>query len=369
MTTRPFVIVIDGASEGSTPRSGLDIADFVTRSGWDALALFQPAGRLTEAARSRGIHYAVAQAEGFRSGSFRDKVAAARAEIEALQPSVVYANSIAASAWAVAGRQIGAKVVVHAREFDDELMALTRSGATCFDLCGAADLVVVPHRSAVASLRRHLGYVPDSVIEIGSLADGAELAAQARQPVSAEWSFGRPYANSARSLITMWGTAGPSRGVDIFVAAARRLPDFDFLWIGPWTEEADHNLHSRGLEADKIANLYCTGACDNPYYFIASCSLFAATASNTNMTQLMEVAAMGKPILLFSESGEAAKVLGNGVYLLHGRPDTDRIVALLPKLLEGSGTGPSDDARVTVSADRQTALARLIEELKSRAIW
>jgi hypothetical protein len=83
----------------------------------------------------------------------------------------------------------------------------------------------------------------------------------------------------------------------------------------------------------------------------------------------MEVAALGKPILLFSESGDAAKVLGNGVYLLHGRPDTDRIVALLPKLLEGCGTGPSDDARVTASADRQTALARLIEELKRRAIW
>jgi hypothetical protein len=167
----------------------------------------------------------------------------------------------------------------------------------------------------------------------------------------------------------MWGTACLASGVDIFVAAAERLPDFDFLWIGPWTAEADRSLHSRGLEADKIANLYCTGACDNPYYFIGSCSLFAATASNMNMTQLMEVAALGKPILLFSESGEAAKVLGNAVYQFHGQPDTDRLVALLPKVLEGRGKGPSDDARATGGADRQTALAHLIEELKRRAIW
>lgn len=202
-----FVGVIHSGRGTAVPRVGLNIVQFITDARGQGLALFESDGPLVARARARGLPCRVVRRGGFASGIFRETVNAARAELEELQPAVLYANSCEASAWAVAGKQLGLKVILHFYELDRELKALLHAGATCIDVCAAADAVVVSGEAVISSLQRCLGYVPNDIIDVGVPLDGTEIAGSEKQEINAQWLYGRPYVRSARKLITMWGTA------------------------------------------------------------------------------------------------------------------------------------------------------------------
>jgi hypothetical protein len=296
-------------------------------------------------------------------------VNAARAELEQLQPAVLYANSSAASAWAVAGKQLGLKVILHFYELDRELKAVLHAGATCIDVCAAADAVVVSGDAVVSSLRRCLGYVPDNIIDVGAVFDGADIGERATQEVSVRWLFGRRHLRSGRKMVIMWGSACYRNGIDIFVEMARRLPEHDFLWIGAWTADANHALSASGVVPENLGNFYCTGEIDNPYPLIAISDLFVLTAREAeNPVDLMELATLNTQVVCFSESLEHWMVSPSAFYVLFGIPSVDRLVPFVSLCLEKNG-GIQGGRRASLPTPHsQTEFAHLLDELRRRTL-
>jgi hypothetical protein len=368
---RKFVGVIHSGASAAVSRSGLNITKVIADARGDGLVLFASDGPLVTTAKERALQCRVVRRGGFTSGIFRDAVNAASAELEELQPTVLYVNSCAASAWALAGKQLGLKVIFHVYELDRELVAQLHGGATCIDICAAADIVVVSDKAIVSSLRRCLGYVPEDVIDVGVLLDGAEIVARASlQAPPARWLFGRDYERSARKLVTMWGTACFRNGIDIFLEMARRLPAHDFLWIGAWTMDANETLSARGIIPQNFDNFYCAEEIDNPYPLISMADLFVLTTREAeNPFDLVELAALRTRIVCFSESLENWKVAPNAFYVLFGAPSVDRLVAFVSLCL-GSNAGISRGTGQVLFPRfyGQTNSAHLLDELRRRML-
>jgi len=365
-----FVGVIHSGEGGAVSRIGLKIIQFITSSLCGGLAIFGSDGLLVSSAKAKGICCRVAQHNGFGSGIFRDAVNAAKAELQDLRPAVLYANSVAASAWAVAGKQLGWKVIIHVYELDSELMMLLHAGVTCIDVCAVADGVVVSGEGVVSSLRRCLGYVPDVVVDAGVLFDDSEIGKRAKEEVCAPWLFGRRYVRSTRKLITMWGKACFRNGIDIFVEMAQALPEHDFLWIGTWTEDADHTLSANRVAADNLFNFFCTGKIDNPYPFIAMCDLFTLTARQTkNPTDLAELTVLNTPMVCFSASLDNWMVLPGAFYVLHGAPSVDRLIGFVSLAFAEDRIRAVIGPNPLLKHDTQAGLARLFEAMRTRNFW
>jgi hypothetical protein len=360
--------VASGAAN-ATSRVGLQIIKEIRDAAGIAAVLIGPQGPIAKLADAERIPYRLTRDPKFASGSFRDRVIAARCELEGLKASTVYATSAACSPWAVAAAQIGVKVILHVREFDDELMSLLKTGATCIDVCSAADVVIVSGGEVESSIRRCLGYVPHNVTDVGVLLDGAWIIEQAGHSAAARWLHGRPYLQSDRQLVVMQGIASSSNGVDIFAEMARQLPAYDFVWIGPWSEHADQELSRRGLSAASLANFYCTGEIDNPYPIVADSDLFALTARRAeNPLDIIELAALNVKIICFSRSMEAWKDLPRAFYILEGVPSVDRLTRAVSLILgeKRKARHPHFPSFPTVSA--QPGFRTLLNHLPTQAL-
>ena len=187
-----LVEIIHSARPADAPRIGLEIARWLKGNSEDVLLICQEDGPIVRAAREGGLRTLVA-GEPLSKSSFRERVAACRSTLEELDCTVVYVNSIAASAWAAAAKMLGAKVVLHAHELDRELRQLLQAGITCLDIGASADAVVVAADAVAKALGRTLGYLPFDVIDIGVFADPDEVRRKALQTVSPQWLFGRPF--------------------------------------------------------------------------------------------------------------------------------------------------------------------------------
>jgi hypothetical protein len=364
-----LVGVIHDGSASALNRAGLEIFRFIANARGAGLALFGSEGPMGRIAETRGVPYRVVRNSGFASGSFRDKVNAARGELGRLRPEMVYATSVACSPWVVAGKQLGAKVVLHVHELRRELMALLHSGATCIDVCAAADVVAVSGDAVASDLQRCLGFVPDDIIDVGVLLDDVEILRRVQQKFSARWHSGRQYAQSDRKLVVMWGAACHRNGIDIFVETARQMPAHDFLWIGAWTDEANRTALEKGFMSDNLDNFYCTGEVDNPYPLIAMCDLFVLTACEVDYpADLVELAALGIRTVCFSGSFDSWVLLPRAFYVLHGFPRADRLVKVISSMTwDDRKTWRQEHLRPPDFRDRG-GLAHLLGELKRRRI-
>jgi hypothetical protein len=362
---RNCIGVIHTGSSGAIARFGLAIADRIVNVSGTECVLFTSEPVIVAAAEAKGVPYRAVNSHAFASGSFRDKVDAARAELGKLLPATVYAGSMASSAWALAGRQLGVKVVLHAHEFERELVALLHSGATCIDVCAAADLIIVSGETVVSSLRRCVGYVPDQVVDVGPVLDGADIAEYAKQEVRPRWLYGKAYVRSARSLIAMWGVASEQNGVDVFVEMARLLPESDFLWIGAWTEHANRVLAGRGLTLESLHNFYCTGEIDNPYPLILMCDLLALTAREVESSaNLIELAALETQIVCFSDSFGSSAVLPSKFCILHGTPTGERFVKFIRLILRQDKVARQVISCTGPVIETKAGVARVVDELR-----
>jgi glycosyltransferase involved in cell wall biosynthesis len=364
-----LVAVLHSGSPSAISRVGLEIARFIANAQETGLVVFGSEGPISHIAETRGIPYRVARNSGFASGSFRHKVNAAKSELEQLRPAVVYATSVACSPWVIGGKHLGARTVLHVHELRRELIALLHSGATCIDVCAAADLVVVSGEAVASDLRRCLGYVPDDIFNAGVLLDCFLTAERARQEINPRWRYGRRYVRSDRKMVVMWGAACHRNGIDIFVELVQRLPEYDFIWIGAWTQEADDVLSVKGCSPSHQANFYCTGEIDNPYPLLAMCDLFVLTARQAeNPVDLMELAALNVRIVCFSRSIDSWMIMPQAFYVLHGDPNADRLVGFVSKFLGDQRETRKDGQLALPEFGNQIGFAHLFTELKRRRI-
>ena len=147
---------------------------------------------------------------------------ACRKTLEGLDCTVAYVNSIAASAWAVAAKMLGAKVVIHAHELDQDLRRLLLARITCLDIGVSADAVVVAADAVAKALGRTLGYLPSDVINIGVLLTPTRCAGRLRTRFRHNGCSADLLVRSQRKIIGMCGTGPPAQGRRPFHSGSRQ---------------------------------------------------------------------------------------------------------------------------------------------------
>ena len=328
-----FVGVIPGPSVAA--QIGFEIVASLNRAGAEATAIFVAAGPLSDRAKSEGMTYRIVSAADADSGSFRERVNGARAELEPLQPGVVYVNSVANSPWAVAAKQLGARVVLHAHELEWELGRLLNTGATCLDLCAAADLLVAAGGEVITSLQRKLGYLPDDVVNIGPIVDIAEIRDRSRQKWQAQWRYTRPFNPSSRGAVASYGAPLDQNGFDVFLETARLLPERDFLWLDNRTGERPQPIFDRGA-LEPPANFYY-GVIDNHYPLLAQSDLIVLIGREPrSRAEIVELAALNVPVIGFTQSLDDATGFLGAFHILHGKPDSSRLAMTIGKFEAGA---------------------------------
>lgn len=360
-----FIEILHSAKPTGAPRVGLEVALWLKEYFDDILLISQEDGPIVNLAQDGGLRTRIAE-EPLSKVPFRERVAACSKVLENLNCTVAYVNSIEASAWAVAAKMLGAKVVLHVHELEQSLKVLLRLGLTCHDICASADAVVVAANAAVGGLSRTLGYVPSDVVNIGVFTDPEVVRHKALQTVLPQWQFGRRFAKSSRKIIGMCGTACHRKGLDYFIRLAQRLQQFDFLWIGEWTDDARQTARSAGFENAFPENFYLTGHVDNPYPLMLMFDLFVLTSrEDPNPIVALEAMALGKPVVCFTQTGDTWRIGGDGLYAIHGKPNEDLLCATITKLMgEPMLRATVLPARLT----RMAVLSRLSEELGRRGL-
>ena len=126
-----------------------------------------------------------------------------------------------------------------------------------------------------------------------------------------------------RRVVAMSGFAQPRKGPDIFFDLARRLPRYDFLWIGPW-EPPDTTKNDPTVEryrSQPLDNFYVTGLTENPYAYLRGIDVFVLTArEDPNPLVVIEALLLGKKVVAFSRTGCSKVLLDRFGYVLSRRP-------------------------------------------------
>lgn len=99
------------------------------------------------------------------------------------------------------------------------------------------------------------------------------------------------------------GQVQPRKRVDVFIECAKKLPNYQFIWVGgvPFKEFASHYMHMARLIKKHPKNVIFTGVVDHEeaikYYFGADL-FFLPSMQETFGIVVVEAAAAGLPILL-----------------------------------------------------------------------
>ena len=336
-----IAVVCHEASLTGAPRIGFDVAASLAERHETTL-LVKRGGPLIDFPRYAGLR------DGYRcldtshevSGqTYRQRVDGARAVLEELAPDVLYVNSVASGDWCEAGARTGIPVALHTHETRDSLPGLLSSVCTPRVLRWT-DLLVGASRGALEDIEELTGTVVRRHFELGIFVDAdtvlEQSQAQVSPPVTAD---GMPLPDSGtteRPAVGMCGLAQPRKGADLFFEVARRLPDCDFVWIGPWAPpETDLNGATvERFRQERLPNFYVTGLVDNPYAHLHRIDAFVLTSrEDPNPLVIAEALLLDKAVLAFSGTGASAAALARFGYAFTGPPDADRIVAMLPRIL------------------------------------
>ena len=374
---RICVVCHEGSLTGA-PRIGFDIAAHLCERHEVTLLAKRsgPLADLPQYEKLRKSYRVLDTSHETCDETYRQRVASAQRLLAEARPDLLYVNSVSAGEWCEAGNRAGVPVVLHTHETRVSLPSLLSSVCTPRVL-GYADLLVGASRTAMEDLQALTSTRAAECFEFGICVDAAAVRAGAAQPVPAPVNA-RAEAlptDRQRPRIAMCGLAQPRKGADIFLAAAERAPQLDFVWIGPWSPpEADLNAktHER-FAALKLPNLYFTGLTDNPYAHLRQADCFVLTSrEDPNPLVVVEALLLGCKTVAFAETGASAELLNRFGYALSGAPDAERIADLLPRILAAPPGRWHEAAAESVHAavDSATKLARLEETLTAfHARW
>ena len=364
-------VVCHEASLTGAPRIGFDIALFLADSHEVSL-LVKSGGPLIDFPRYtnlRGSFRSLDTSHLLCDLTYKERVDHAMAILAELAPDVLYVNSIASGEWCEAGARAGVPVALHTHEIGNTLPGLLSHICTP-RILRWTDLLVGASQKAIDDVEILTGTSVKNHLNLGIFVDADTVLSQSELSVPGATNARRdPLEPSGRPLIGMCGLAQPRKGADIFFDLAVRLPQYDFLWIGPWAPpetELNDEPHEHFVLLER-PNFYTTGLTENPYAYLRLIDTFLLSSrEDPNPLVVAEALLLGKKVMAFSETGASTAILASFGYAFTGSPDAERIAAVLPTIMEeGDGAWRSKlTERVRASVDGTTKLGMLQEVLE-----
>ena len=334
-------VVCHEASLTGAPRIGFDIAAHLARAH-EVFLFAKKGGPLIDFSsyeHLRSSYRVLNTSHEVCDQTYRQRVAEAVRLLAELQPDLLYVNSVSAGEWCEAGKISGVAVVLHTHETRDSLPSLLSSVCTPRVL-RFVDLLIGASRTALEDIQGLTSTTVAKSIDIGIFVDAKVVRAGGEQaeraPVNARGES-LP-AGGARAAVAMCGLAQRRKGADIFLAVAERLPQYDFVWVGPWAPaETDLNGETyERFESLELENLYATGLTENPYAHLRRADAFLLTSrEDPNPLVVAEALLLGCKTVAFTGTGASAALLARLGYALNGAPSVERIVRMLPRVLAG----------------------------------
>ena len=369
-------VVCHEASLTGAPRIGFDLALFLAESH-EVHLVVKTGGPLLDQPRYVKLKSTCRNVNSFLSVCdlpYADRLERAVRILEEVRPDLLYVNSVAAGEWCEAGARVGAAVVLHTHEMRDSLPYLLSRVASP-RLLEWVDLLVGASRTTLDDLQEVTGVrFGGSMLDFGIFIDTEAVLAQGEMTPSPPVNARGGSPGGTRRMVAMCGHAQPRKGADIFFDLACRLPQYDFLWIGPW--EPPDTLHNddvvKRYRSRSLENFYVTGLTNNPFaYFRQVDALLLTSREDPNPLVVAEALLFGKKAIAFSETGDSKALLHRFGYVLSGAPDSERAAAILPAIVE-SENGPwlsrlAEDAKSEVDGTKKLAgLQDLLEDLVER---
>ena len=262
-------IVCHEASLTGAPRIGFDIALFLARTHEVHLLVkkdgplidFPQYAELKPRYRSLDTNHEISDL------TYRERVDHAIETLRELRPDVLYVNSIGSGEWCEAGEKADIPVALHTHETRESLPSLL-SSVCAPNILQWTGLLVGASQQAIDDVQALTGNVVKDRLDFGIFVDSDTVLSQSELTVEAPLNVrGAPLeAGSERSVVGMCGLAQPRKGADIFLDMAVRLPQYDFLWIGPWgpPETTLNDEAYARFESLQLANFYASGLTDKP---------------------------------------------------------------------------------------------------------
>lgn len=362
-------IVCHEASLTGAPRIGFDIALFLAQTH-EVNLLVKKDGPLIDFPQYAGLK------PGYRSLdtnheicdlTYRERVDHAIETLRDLRPDLLYVNSIGSGEWCEAGASIDIPVALHTHETRASLPSLL-SSVCAPNILQWTGFLVGASQQAIDDVQALTGNTVRDRFDFGIFVDSDTILSQSELTVEAPLNAqGAPLkGGSDRFVVGMCGLAQPRKGAGVFLDMAVRLPQYDFVWIGPWAppETTLNDEAYARFESLQLANFFATGLTENPYAHLSGIDLFILTSrEDPNPLVVAEALLLGNRVVAFSDTGASASMASRFGYALTGKPDVERSVTVLPKILDGPWHAPAiEDIRREV--DGAEKLSRLQEKLE-----
>ena len=373
-------VVCHEASLTGAPRIGFDIALSLT-SNHDVTLLSKGPGELIELphyAPLRPSYRVLNTSHVVCNMTYRERVAHAIDLLRELRPDMLYVNSVCSGEWCEAGARATIPVVLHTHETRGTLPALLSNVCTPRILTWT-DFLVGASRRALDDLEEltSTSVGNGNRLDIGIFIDTTTVLAlrdaDVKEPVNAR-NHARDY-RMERPAVAMCGVAQRRKGSDIFFDLATQLPQYDFIWIGPWSPSETHENKPTFERFMSLAldNFYVTGLTTNPYAHLSRADTFLLTSrEDPNPLVVAEALVLGRKVIAFAETGSSVAMLETHGYAFSGSPSVDRLKSLLPKVVDGDAswrTQMSERVRAEVDgAQKLATLTRVLEQFADHAI-
>ena len=365
-------VVCHEASLTGAPRIGFDIALFLAKSN-DVKLLVKKDGPLIDFAQYATLKPAYRCLDTNHEIcdlTYRERVDHAIGVLGEVKPDLVYVNSVGSGEWCEAAARVDIPVALHTHETRDSLPSLL-SSVCAPNILQFTGLLVGASQQAIDDIQSLTGTNVGRRLNFGIFVDSDTILSQSELAVEAPRNArGDALEDGARRhVVAMCGLAQPRKGADIFFDLAVRLPQFDFVWIGPWAppETPLNDAPYARFESLKLANFFATGLTENPYAHLRTIDVLVLTSrEDPNPLVVAEALVLGKKVVAFSDTGASVAMASRFGYALNGKPDVDRCAMVLPKIIE-SPWRPPDAAEVRREVDGATKLEKLREVLEQFA--
>lgn len=336
-----IVLVSHDADFSGAPRIAFDIASALSKDH-DVTLISKREGPLVGVAKYANLlpNYVVTKtSHAYGSIPFNDRVRQAIGVLDRLKPALVYANSTGACEWCVAARRLDIPSVLHTHEMAQGLRGLSAADVLKFDIPRYIDLLISASQEASDDFMRFTSGEIKRHYLFGIAIETAYVREMALKPVARPQNLSGRELSRDKPVIAMCGTATVRKGVDIFYEAAQRIPDAEFLWIGPFAED---DPVAGGVMAtyksERTDNFFATGETANPYAYMNMSDIFALTSvEDPNPLVVAEALALGKRVLSFQNTGGSWRWTRRFGYLLNGTVRADRLIDFLRKMLKQAG--------------------------------
>ncbi|MCE7798400.1 hypothetical protein LWE61_17825 [Sphingobium sufflavum] len=370
-----IAFILHDFSLTGAPKIGLDIASILSRRHTVSL-VSKKDGPLRAFAEKAGLSDVAMINTSHETSrlSLSSRVELYEDYLKRFKPDLVYINSLAAADWASACYMLEIPFLVHVHEMRSGIRALAVEGIYSIGDIRHANLVLSASEECGRDARDELLLGSRSIVNFGVSIDCAAVARKsleepakavnARKTILAD----TPKDGRTRPLIAMCGQSCLRKGSDMFWELALRVPECDFLWVGPWDDDTSKVVNpALAMNSERpLDNLYWTGLLANPYSSIVRADLFMLTArEDPNPLVVPEALSLGVPVCSFVNTGGSRFWTERYGFSLAGAVSTDRMESFLRKLLAQTPLDAQPTAAFFEEADIEGKVQELLQEIEA----